>query len=110
MNSENFIESRQEDDNDIQSSGMKPLVVLAGHIRWKIERLRQLYQQNKPDEEHDFVLVYNGEDAYDEADIYCQNDSISKDIGMYYEAVKRIKRPFYFFMNDDIVFIKGSFH
>ena len=89
-------------------SKMKPLVVMAGNKKSKIEKLRELYIRNKPDDAHDLVVVYNGEETYDGADIYCENDLTGKDIAMYHEAVRTIIRPFYFFLNDDIVHIRGK--
>ena len=87
---------------------MTPLVVLTGNSRWKTERLKRLYEQYKPCEQHDLIVVFNGDEAYDGADIYPRNDPTSRDIGMCYEAVRQVERPFYFFMNDDVVHIKGA--
>lgn len=87
---------------------MKPLVVLVGHRKRKLKRLINLYLKNKPELEHDVFIVYNGEEPFSGADLYVKNDLRSRDIGKYYEAVKRHDRRFYFFMNDDIVHIEGK--
>jgi len=87
---------------------MKPLVVIASTNPVKAEKVRELYFRNKPDIEHDMVLIYNGDTPYDRADMYTVNDRVAKDIGMYHEVVGKIDRPFYFFMNEDIVHVEGN--
>lgn len=87
---------------------MRPLVIIASTNPVKAERVKQLYFKNRPDMEHDMVLIYNGDIPYSRADIYTVNDRIARDIGMYHEVVSKTGRPFYFFMNEDIVHIEGD--
>jgi hypothetical protein len=87
---------------------MKIIVVLAGHTYSKLQRLISLYKQNKPPEDHKVVIVYNGEDFYPDADIQCVNDKRGRDVYMYYRVVEYFEADYYFFMNDDICYIKGN--
>lgn len=87
---------------------MKILVVLAGHTPKKLERLQKLYTNNKPTDKHHTVVVYNGSKNYNKINLYIPNNIRSQDIGMYYEVVKNYKADFYFFMNDDVVYIKDN--
>lgn len=87
---------------------MRLLVVLVGHTSDKLNRLKKLYNDNKPQEKHRIITVYNGSKNYRGADLYIPNDKKSRDVGMYYEAVKQYEADLYFFLNDDIVYIKDN--
>jgi len=86
---------------------MKPLVVLVGNSRKKLDRLKKLYSDNKPLIAHDVVVVYNGEEKY-KCDLKTENNRQGRDVYMYHKAVMKWKRDFYFFMNDDIIHIEGT--
>ena len=86
---------------------MKIAVVLVGNSKKKLKNLEKLYQKNKPLEKHKLIIVYNGKDNYTKA-IKCKNDKKGRDAYMYYQAVKKYDAEFYFFMNDDIVYIKDK--
>jgi len=74
----------------------KPLVVLVGHTSGKLDNLKRLYNENMPEEPHDLFVVYNGDGKYLEANVSIGNTK-SRDIGMYYEAVKTSNRNFIFY-------------
>lgn len=83
-------------------------VVLVGHTLEKIQHLKTLYQINKPDMEHDLVVIYNGTKEYKEANCTILNNNTLRDIGMYWYAINLYHTNKYFFMNDDVVFIKDN--
>jgi len=87
---------------------MEILVVLVGNSPKKLKRLQKLYANNIPKEKHRTIVVYNGSKNYNKINLYVPNNIRSKDIGMYYEAVKNYKADFYFFLNDDIIYIKDN--
>jgi hypothetical protein len=87
---------------------MKIIVVLAGHTYSKLQRLMSLYQANMPSEDHQVIIVYNGKGDYLDADITCINDKNGKDVYMYHKAVEYLEADYYFFMNDDVCYIKDN--
>jgi hypothetical protein len=87
---------------------MKIVVVLVGHTSYKLDRLLSLYKANKPKEPHQLIVVYNGGGSYPSATIECMNDYNGRDVYMYNKAVEYIEADFYFFMNDDVCYIKDN--
>ena len=87
---------------------MKILVVLVGNSVAKLRRLKNLYRENIPDETHMIIEVYNGNEDYPLVN-KCENNRSGKDVAMYAHAVKRYKADFYFFMNDDVCYIKDKY-
>jgi hypothetical protein len=85
------------------------LVVLVGHDPKKLDRLKHLYELTKPKEKHDLCIVYNGEGIYPDADIICENSHKGKDVEMYARAVEFKEADFYFFLNDDVCYIKDEY-
>jgi len=84
------------------------IVVLVGHTLEKITTLKELYERNKPDIQHRVAIVYNGNKEYKEANDIILNNTTLRDIGMYWYAVNHYDSDRYFFMNDDVVFIKDN--
>lgn len=89
-------------------NNQKVVVVLVGHTKYTLDRLISLYTANKPEEDHKVIVVYNGGGFYPYADIECVNDLRGRDVSMYHKAVEYLEADFYFFMNDDICYIKDN--
>jgi len=83
-------------------------VVLAGHSQTKIENLKKLYEKNKPSIEHKLYVIYNGYNIYSMANITVENNNRLRDIGMYWSAIHNTNSNNYFFLNDDVVYIKDN--
>lgn len=95
------------------------LVVIVGHSAPKLAFALSLYMANKPQEEHDLFLAFNGNDIYELVDRIpevprnCVCEPVVKtnwgwDLGMYAEAVMNYKYDRYFFINDDVIKINGN--
>lgn len=87
---------------------IKILVVLVGHTSTKLDRLIKLYTDKKPNISHEVITVYNGKGNYSST-FCCKNDKNGRDVAMYAEAVGLVDADFYFFMNDDICYIKDKY-
>lgn len=84
-------------------------VVLVGHYHDHLNQLISLYEENKPTLPHEVIVVCNHPEPYntDYPYLHTKNDGM-RDIGMYRAALQHTGWEWAFFLNDDVVVMRGD--